>query len=113
MLARHPEDAEKIHQELTTVDIQDVRAVAALPHLNGAINEAMRLLPAVLTFVTRVSPPNGMDVEGTFIPGNIKIAAPRYSIGRRKSRSSLPAIGLLEPMAILIQLTPAYLYEGI
>lgn len=85
LLARHPEDAEKIHQELITVDLQDVGAVATLPHLNGAINEAMRLLPAVLTFVTRVSPPEGMELDGTFIPGNIKIAAPRYSIGRRKS----------------------------
>ena len=85
MLARHPKDIECIFQELLTVDTQDVKAVAALPHLNGAINEAMRLLPAVLTFVTRVSPPEGMTVEGTFIPGNTKIAAPRYSIGRRES----------------------------
>ena len=89
LLARHPRDAEKIHQELTTVDAQDVKAVATLPHLNGAINEAMRLLPAVLTFVTRVSPAEGLKVEGTFIPGNIKIAAPRYSIGRRKSQPFL------------------------
>jgi cytochrome P450 len=105
LLARHPKDTEKIHQELITVDIQDVQAVAALPHLNGAINEAMRLLPAVLTFVTRVSPPEGMKVEGTFIPGNIKIAAPRYSIGRRKSRSFLPEFGLLESIAILVHST--------
>lgn len=89
MLAQHPKDAKKIHQELITVDVQDVKAVTALPHLNGAINEAMRLLPAVLTFVTRASPPEGMKVEGTFIPGNIKIAAPRYSIGRRKSQAFL------------------------
>lgn len=78
-----------ISQELTSVDAQDVKAVAALPHLNGAINEAMRLLPAVLTFVTRVTPPEGLEVEGKFIPGNVKIAAPRYSIGRRKFCSFL------------------------
>ncbi|KAF5873339.1 putative benzoate 4-monooxygenase cytochrome protein [Botrytis fragariae] len=81
-LAKNPQDAEKIYQEISNVDLQDVNAVAALHHLNGSINEAMRLLPAVLTFVTRVSPPEGMDVNGTHIPGNVKIAAPRYSIGR-------------------------------
>lgn len=84
LLARHPEDAETIRRELNTVDVQDVKAVATLPHLNGAINEAMRLLPAVLTFVTRVTPREGLDVGGTHIPGNVKVAAPRYSIGRRK-----------------------------
>ncbi|TGO47638.1 hypothetical protein BCON_0269g00040 [Botryotinia convoluta] len=84
-LAKNPQDAEKIYQEVSNVDLQDVNAVAALHHLNGSINEAMRLLPAVLTFVTRVSPPEGMDVDGTHIPGNVKIAAPRYSIGRLSS----------------------------
>lgn len=85
LLVRQPCDMDIIKQELSTVDTSDVKAVAALPHLNGAINEAMRLLPAVLTFVTRVTPPEGLVVGDTFIPGSVKIAAPRYSIGRRKS----------------------------
>ncbi|KAI9698907.1 MAG: hypothetical protein M1820_007328 [Bogoriella megaspora] len=85
LLARHPSDARKICEELDAIDPADVAAVTALPHLNGAINEAMRLLPAVLTFVTRISPPQGMHVDGTFIPGNIKLVAPRYSIGRLQS----------------------------
>ncbi|KAL9035951.1 MAG: hypothetical protein Q9180_004579 [Flavoplaca navasiana] len=77
-------------QELSKIDIDDVKAVGALPHLNGAINEAMRLLPAVLTFVTRVTPGEGLVVGETFIPGNVKIAAPRYSIGRLKSAWDQP-----------------------
>jgi hypothetical protein len=44
----------------------------------------MRLLPAILTFSSRVTPPEGLVVEGTFIPGYTKICAPRYTIGRRK-----------------------------
>lgn len=88
LLARHPNDMETIADELGSVDIEDVRAIASLPHLNGAINEAMRLLPAVPTVGTRVSPPDGMEVEGTFIPGDVKLVAPRYSIGRRKAPSS-------------------------
>ncbi|KAL9065091.1 MAG: hypothetical protein Q9157_007595 [Trypethelium eluteriae] len=85
LLAQNPQDVEQIYQELKSIDTENSNAVAALPHLNGAINEAMRLLPAVLTFVTRVSPPEGMYLDGTFIPGNVKIVAPRYSIGRLDS----------------------------
>lgn len=84
LLVRHPKDVDKIQKELRHVNYRDVSSIATLPHLNGAINEAMRLLPAVLTFVTRVSPPEGMYIDGTYIPGDIKLAAPRYSIGRRK-----------------------------
>jgi len=45
----------------------------------------MRLLPAVLTFVMRVTPPEGINVDGTFIPGNVTLAAPRFTIGRLES----------------------------
>ncbi|KAL6720637.1 hypothetical protein ACLMJK_002562 [Lecanora helva] len=85
LLACNPNEVEKIQTELEGIDPQDSKAVAALCHLNGAINESMRLLPAVLTFVTRVSPPEGLEVEGTWIPGDVKIAAPRYTIGRLES----------------------------
>ena len=84
-LASYPEHAEKIHVELTSVDLHDISALSALPHLNGVINESMRLFPAALTMGTRVTPKEGLYVEETFIPGNTKIAAPRYSIFRRKS----------------------------
>ncbi|PLB50874.1 cytochrome P450 [Aspergillus steynii IBT 23096] len=61
-----------------------------LPHLNGMINETMRLLPAVLTFGTRVTPPEGITIEGTFIPGGTKLCAPRYTIGRLESAYAQP-----------------------
>ena len=109
-LARNRRNIVKIQQELDAINPQDIRAVASLPHLNGAINEAMRLLPATLTFVTRVSPPEGMEVEGTFIPGKIKIAAPRYSIGRRKFRPTSKSLGHL---VSVISFTPNFASSGI
>lgn len=84
-LARYPEHVERIYAEIQTVNIEDPTALAALPHLTGTINEAMRLLPAVLTFSSRVTPPEGLVIDGTYIPGNTKICAPRYTIGRRES----------------------------
>ncbi|RAH58924.1 cytochrome P450 [Aspergillus piperis CBS 112811] len=84
-VARYPDHAERIYQELQTVDPTDHTALATLPHLNGFLNEAMRLIPAALTMGTRLTPPEGMVVEGTFIPGNIKVVAPRYTISRMAS----------------------------
>ncbi|KAJ5790938.1 uncharacterized protein N7518_007949 [Penicillium psychrosexuale] len=81
-LARYPMHAEKIYEEIHGIDRENPAALATLPHLTGTINEAMRLLPAVLTFSSRVTPPEGLMIYGTFIPGNTKICAPRYTIGR-------------------------------
>ncbi|EED14653.1 cytochrome P450, putative [Talaromyces stipitatus ATCC 10500] len=81
-LALYPDHAEKVYAELLTVNRTDQNALARLPHLNGTINESMRLLLAVLTFGYRVTPPEGLTIEGTFIPGSTKICTPRYSIGR-------------------------------
>lgn len=84
-LARYPTHAEKIYEEIRVVDRESPAALATLPHLTGTINEAMRLLPAVLTFSSRITPPQGLMIDGTFIPGNTKICAPRYTIGRRET----------------------------
>ncbi|KAI7776264.1 Cytochrome P450 [Diaporthe eres] len=81
-LAKYPEHAFRIREELKAVDHEDVRALSALPHLTGTINEALRLLPAIPTAVSRNTPPEGLMFDSVFIPGGVKICAPRYSIGR-------------------------------
>ncbi|KAJ5715972.1 cytochrome P450 [Penicillium malachiteum] len=49
-LARYPEHTAKIYEELQTLSsLDDAVGLSKLPHLNGTINETMRLLPAVLT----------------------------------------------------------------
>lgn len=92
-LARYPMHAEKIYEEIQGVDRENPAALAMLPHLTGTINEAMRLLPAVLTFSSRITPPEGLMIDGTFIPGNTKICAPRYTIGRREKSLVISSIG--------------------
>ncbi|GKZ96531.1 hypothetical protein CBS115989_5487 [Aspergillus niger] len=90
-LARYPEHTERIYQELKSLDsVEDAVGLSKLSHLNGAINETMRLLPAVLTFGTRVTPPEGLTIADTFIPGGTKICAPRYTIGRLESAYERP-----------------------
>ncbi|PSN58944.1 cytochrome P450 [Corynespora cassiicola Philippines] len=82
-MSKYPAHADKIRKELNSVDrIHDVNALAALPHLNAVISEALRLLPPVLTGNGRITGPNGLMIDGTWIPPNIKIHAPKYVISR-------------------------------
>ncbi|KAK9422880.1 putative Cytochrome P450 [Seiridium unicorne] len=89
-LAKYPQHTDKIRQELSDCDCEDVTALSSLPHLTGTINEALRLLPAILTAVSRKVPPEGLTVDEVFIPGGAKICAPRYSIGRLEEAFEKP-----------------------
>ena len=53
-----------------------------LPHLNGVINETLRLYPGVPTAMQRLTPPEGLDINGTFVPGNTVVYCPQYAICR-------------------------------
>ena len=64
--------------------------IAHLPHLNGVINEALRLLPAVPTAIIRMTPPGGISIDGIYIPGNMNVWSPQYAIGRSTASSYPP-----------------------
>ena len=84
-LAQNPRHLKKIQQELdSTESIHDLQNLQNLPHLNGTINETLRLHPAVPTGGLRQAPSEGAHVSGRFVPGNTIICAPRYTLARRK-----------------------------
>ncbi|KAL8679087.1 MAG: hypothetical protein Q9224_007064, partial [Gallowayella concinna] len=84
-LARHPEQLRKLQAELDTLDaIDDSKNLQSLPHLNGIINEVLRLHPAVPTGGLREAPAEGFTLSGRYIPGKTVICAPRYTLGRRR-----------------------------
>lgn len=58
--------------------------IAHLDHLNGIIYESLRLHPPVPTALQRKSPPEGIEIDGTFIPGNVTVFCPQYVIGRNE-----------------------------
>ncbi|KAI0544498.1 benzoate 4-monooxygenase cytochrome P450 [Xylaria curta] len=89
-LALYPNHASKIQKELEDIDYTDIKSLTALPHLDGTINESMRLLPSVPSWGSRVVSPEGLTLDGLFIPGGTKICAPRYSIGRLESAYTRP-----------------------
>ena len=83
-LARHPEQLSKLQKELDGLhSISDSTALQHAQHLNGIINETMRLHPATLTGNLRETPPEGAMISGRYVPGNIVICSPRYIISKR------------------------------
>ncbi|KAL7944152.1 cytochrome P450 [Trichoderma barbatum] len=81
-LGKHPEHAEKIHEEVKNVDITDLKTLVNLPHLNAVMKESLRLHPALLTGGNRKTTASGLTIGDQFIPPNTTIVAPRYTIGR-------------------------------
>ena len=91
-LAHRPDEVEKLRAELAPFvnmdgglgDFYDSE-IGHLGHLNGAINEALRLYPAVPSGVPRIMPPEGITVNGVSIPGNTIVINPTLAMGRCKS----------------------------
>ncbi|KAF2725012.1 putative cytochrome P450 [Polychaeton citri CBS 116435] len=57
------------------------QAIRDGPILNGMINEALRLNPPVPSGVFRKTPPEGVTIGQTFVPGETVIQMPQYAIG--------------------------------
>jgi len=68
-LTKYPHHVEKLRKELEGVNVHDNIALQPLPHLNAVINETLRLLPPGLTIGLRQTPPEGLRIGETFIPG--------------------------------------------
>jgi len=56
--------------------------IANLDHLNAVINETLRLHPPVPSMLQRKTPPEGINIDGEFIPGNTIVSCPQYVLGR-------------------------------
>ena len=88
-LARRPQQIQKLREELvpcmpggTTEALH--QKIANLEHLNGIIYETLRLHPPVPTAIERFTPPEGIEIGGKYIPGNMNIWCPQYVMGRSK-----------------------------
>lgn len=88
-LAAAPAEAEKLRAELGPYVLVDGSVahqdIQNLPHLNGAINEALRLHPPVPTALQRVTPPEGIMLGDTHIPGSTTIFVPQYAMGHSEA----------------------------
>ena len=85
-LAKDPSQVQKLREELEPLMLSDepfnVRIVQNAKHLNGVINEALRLHPPTPSGGFRTTPPLGITVDGVFIPGGVNVNVPLYAPGR-------------------------------
>ena len=84
-LARNPCHADKLYEEIANIDTNEHHKLQGLSHLNGLINETLRLHPPVPSGGYRETPEEGLTVAGRYIPGRTTIVAPRYTISRLSS----------------------------
>lgn len=90
-LTKHPEHIERVREELHSAVpsrmAHDVRNhnIQHLDHLNGVINEALRLHPPVPTAIPRLTPPEGVTIGERFIPGSTTVWCPQDILGRSES----------------------------
>lgn len=87
-LAVDPKLVEKLRVELTSLMItEESFDLTALQHaslLNGVIYEALRMHPPVPSGTSRITPPEGINVDGVYIPGQTTVIVPHYALGRCK-----------------------------
>lgn len=85
-LANDQSQVKKLREELEPLldgkSILDQQNVSKAPHLDGVIQEALRLHPAIPSGFPRVTPPEGIMIGETFIPGGTTIVLPVYAMQR-------------------------------
>lgn len=85
-LASHPEQVAKLREEIDALwpdgEEFDAKKVANAEHLNAIIHEGLRMHPPVASGVSRVTPKEGVEIDGVFIPGGVTISVPSWAIGR-------------------------------
>ncbi|KAJ5517182.1 hypothetical protein N7527_008742, partial [Penicillium freii] len=94
-LVEHPQHVDVLRTEFKNLPLTELGDyqppdLAELKHLNGVINEALRLYPSVPSALPRVTPPEGLTIDGTFIPGNTTLYCPQYVLGRSPECYSKP-----------------------
>ena len=73
----------KSKQRALQAELDDsYRSHNVIPLLDATISETLRLHPSVPSGTQRITPPEGLQVGSTWIPGNTIIAVPSYTIFR-------------------------------
>lgn len=87
-LAKQPELVPKLRDEVQSLlsagkDLSNMN-LQSLPLLNGIINETLRLHPPA-GVLQRKTPPEGIMIGETFVPGNMTVFSPFFAAARSMS----------------------------
>ena len=90
-LAKDPDEIRLLREEFEPLkDDLSASKLLGLKHLNGAINESLRLHPPVPAGVARMTPPEGIKIGEQYIPGSVTVLAPLYTLFRCQWMPPLP-----------------------
>ncbi|PLB36079.1 cytochrome P450 [Aspergillus candidus] len=93
-LAMDPTQIEKLRAELEPLlkgrSSLETKDVSKARHLDGVIQEALRLHPAIPSGFPRVTPPEGIMIGDVFIPGGTTVVLPVYAIQRDDANYERP-----------------------
>ncbi|KAF6824127.1 cytochrome p450 [Colletotrichum musicola] len=82
-LARHPEEYKKLQTEVDEYfrhhDQPEHAPLSKLRYLQACIDEALRLHPPVPSGVQRMTPPDGLQVDDVWLPGDTIVFVPSYT----------------------------------
>ncbi|GKZ20922.1 hypothetical protein AbraIFM66951_003819 [Aspergillus brasiliensis] len=85
-LLRNPDKLERITKEVRDTFEQDsdidMLRLAQLKYLNMCIEEGLRMYPPVPTGMPRVTPKEGMEICGEYIPGNTAVSVHHWATYR-------------------------------
>ncbi|MCJ1353705.1 MAG: hypothetical protein MMC33_003692 [Icmadophila ericetorum] len=85
-IVSEPKYLRALREELKTLpSLTDAKALESLPLLNGIVHETLRLHPPTPSGVLRNTPPGGATIGSTFVPGDVTVAVPFYSLGRSEA----------------------------
>ena len=80
-LAQHPSIQERLRQELrSNTATPSLRSLEHLPLLESVVLETHRLTPSISGPLPRVTPPQGCELAGSFIPGGVRVSGQAYSL---------------------------------
>ncbi|KAF5024608.1 hypothetical protein F66182_3371 [Fusarium sp. NRRL 66182] len=89
-------------------DHADPASLANLAHLNAVIDEALRLHPAVPSGLQRVTPPEGLMIGDTKVPGNTTVQVPLHTIQRGRYSCVGKQLGLMEVRYVVAHVIRAF-----
>ncbi|KAL7907296.1 cytochrome P450 [Trichoderma velutinum] len=86
-LMKAPAALSRLREELQAAldgsqEVAKYATVKNLPYLHACINESLRLLPPVAFGLNRMTPPEGLMIDGSWIPGNTLVGVPAYTAHR-------------------------------